>query len=167
MRAARELRQTGILSTNVPTGEGMSNDLRYYRSSLSAAASVPLTPLIDVVFLVVIFFMVSATFAVQSTVPVQLPRATADPPDATASFAITVDQSGQIFISQTGAALPVTVDHLRVALAEWQVAEPAAGVVLHGDARASYGRLVAVMDVIRNIGVTDIQLVTAYPDAPP
>ena len=145
----------------------MSNDLPYYRSSLSAAAAVPLTPLIDVVFLVVIFFMVSATFAVQSTVPVQLPRAAADPPDVTASFAITVDETGQIFVSQAGAALPVTLDNLRVALDEWQLAEPADGVVLHGDARASYGRLVVVMDVIRSTGVTDIRLVTAYPAAPP
>ena len=85
-----------------PRGEGMSNDLQYYRSSLSAAAAVPLTPLIDVVFLVVIFFMVSATFAVQSTVPVQLPRAAAEPPDASAAFAITVDESGQVFTARSG-----------------------------------------------------------------
>ncbi len=145
----------------------MSDDLQYYRSSLSAAGAVPLTPLIDVVFLVVIFFMVSATFAVQSTVPVQLPRAAAEPPDASAAFAITVDESGQIFTARSGAVQQVTLDTLRVALAEWQAAEPEEGVVLHGDARASYGRLVAVMDVIRSTGVADIQLVTAHPDPPP
>ena len=144
----------------------MSNDLQYYRSSLRTAAPMPLTPLIDVVFLVVIFFMVSATFAVQSTIPVQLPRAAADPPDASSFLGIAVDDMGQVFISQAGGTLPVTLDGLRVALAEWQDTGPAEGVVLHGDARASYGRLVAVMDVIRGTGVTDIQLVTAYPDAP-
>jgi biopolymer transport protein ExbD len=144
----------------------MSNDQQYYRSSLSAAAAVPLTPLIDVVFLVVIFFMVSATFAVQSTVPVQLPHAAADPPDAAALFAITVDEAGQIFVAQGGTAQPETLDTLRAALDRWQAAEAADGVVLHGDARASYGRLVAVMDVIRSTGVTDIRLVTAYPEAP-
>ena len=145
----------------------MSGEPQYYRSSLDAAAAVPLTALIDVVFLVVIFFMVSATFAVQSTVPVQLPRATAEPPDATPVFAITVDESGQAFIAQDGAALPVTLDSLRAALEGWRAAEPAEGVVLHGDARASYGRLVAVMDVIRSTGVADIRLVTTYPDARP
>ena len=143
----------------------MSNDLPYYRSSLSAAGAVPLTPLIDVVFLVVIFFMVSATFAVQSTVPVQLPRAAADPPDARATFAVTVDESGQIFTAFSGVAQPVTLDGLRLALEQWQTADPVDGVVLHGDARASYGRLVAVMEVIRSAGVTDIRLVTAYRDA--
>ena len=145
----------------------MSGEPQHYRSSLSAAAAVPLTPLIDVVFLVVIFFMVSATFAVQSTVPVQLPRAAAEPPDATPAFAITVDESGRVFVSQDGAALPVSLDSLRTALDRWQAAEPDEGVVLHGDARASYGRLVAVMDVIRSTGVTDIRLVTAYPRARP
>ena len=144
----------------------MSNDLQYYRSSLGAAAAVPLTPLIDVVFLVVIFFMVSATFAVQSTVPVQLPRAAADPPDAAALFAITVDEAGQIFVAQGGTAQAVTLDDLRAALDRWQAAETSDGVVLHGDARASYGRLVTVMDAIRSTGVTDIRLVTAYPEAP-
>lgn len=143
----------------------MSNDLPYYRSSLSPAAAVPLTPLIDVVFLVVVFFMVSATFAVQSTVPVQLPRAAADPPDATAAFAVTVDESGRIFTARSGAVQPVTLDGLRLALEEWRAAESVDGVVLHGDARASYGRLVAVMDVIRTTGITDIRLVTAYPAA--
>lgn len=143
----------------------MSDNLPYYRSSLSAAAAVPLTPLIDVVFLVVIFFMVSATFAVQSTVPVQLPRAAAEPPDATATFAVTVDESGQIFAAAAGAVQPVTLDGLLLALEQRQAAEPVDGVVLHGDARARYGRLVAVMDVIRSTGVTDIRLVTAYPDA--
>ena len=133
---------------------------------MRSAAAVPLTPLIDVVFLVVIFFMVSATFAVQSTIPVQLPHAAADPPDAAAVLAITVDETGQAFISQAGDALPVTLDALRAALAEWQESRAAEGVVLHGDSRASYGRLVAVMDVIRSTGVTDIRLVTAYPDAP-
>lgn len=150
----------------MPTGEGMSSDQQYYRSSLSAAGAVPLTPLIDVVFLVVIFFMVSATFAVQSTIPVQLPRAVADPPDAAALFAITVDEEGQVFVVQSGTAQPVTLANLRAALDEWQAAEASDGVVLHGDARASYGRLVAVMDAIRSTGVTDIRLVTAYPEPP-
>ena len=133
---------------------------------MSAAAAVPLTPLIDVVFLVVIFFMVSATFAVQSTVPVQLPRAAADPPTATAPFAITVDESGQVFIARSGAVQQVTLDELRIALDDWQAANRADGVALHGDARASYGRLVAVMDAIRSTGVTDIHLVAALSDAP-
>ena len=145
----------------------MVDDRQYYRSSLSAPAAVPLTPLIDVVFLVVIFFMVNATLAVQSTLPVQLPRAAADAPADATAFAVTVDQSGQIFIADEGGATPVTLDQLRAALGERQADRTKAEVVLHGDAGARYGRLVAVMDVIRSAGVVDIGLVAVRAAASP
>lgn len=144
----------------------MVDGRQYYRSSLSVPAAVPLTPLIDVVFLVVIFFMVNASFAVQSTLSVQLPRAAADAPVDAMAFAVTVDRSGQIFIAGEGGAVPVTLDQLRAALGDWQTGRTTAEVVLHGDAGARYGRLVAVMDAIRSTGVIDIELV-AVPTAPP
>ena len=139
---------------------------QYYRSSLSTAAALPLTPLIDMVFLIVVFFMVNATFAAHSTIPVQLPRATGDEAAGTVAFSITVDAAGQIYLATAGATSAVTLDELRSELA----ALPAAGasrVVLHGDAGARYGRLVAVMDVLRGAGVTDLNLVTTpLPAAP-
>ena len=139
-------------------------DQHYYRSSLSTGASLPLTPLIDMVFLIVVFFMVNATFAVHSAIPVQLPHADGDDASGSLALAITVDGSGQIFIQSDGEMAAVTLDRLPSVLAALQ---PISRAVLHGDAGARYGRLVAVMDVLRGAGVTDLNLVTARPAAAP
>ena len=141
-------------------GEGMSADQQYYRSSLSTGGPLPLTPLIDTVFLIVIFFMVNATFAVHFTIPVQLPSAAADDVAVAATLAITVDAAGQIYLERDDGAIPVTLDGLRASLATVDAAGQAARVVLHGAAGARYGRLVAVMDAIRRAGITDLNLVT-------
>ena len=55
----------------------------------------------------------------------------------------------------------------RVALAALPPEGSLSRAVLHGDAGARYGRLVAVMDVLRGAGVTDLNLVTARPQATP
>ena len=158
---------TGYNANAPRTGEGIPVDQQYYRSSLSTGAPLPLTPLIDTVFLIVVFFMVNATFAVHSTIPVQLPRAAADEAAGTAALAITVDAAGQIYVERDGAAAAVTLDGLRAAVGSLQAAGAVSRVVLHGDTGARYGRLVAVMDVLRGAGVTDLNLVTArLPTAP-
>lgn len=140
-------------------------DRQYYRSSLSTGAALPLTPLIDMVFLIVVFFMVNAAFAVHSTIPVQLPRAAAADPAAGAALVVTVDAAGGIYLEGEAAAA-LTLDQFRNALAA-PAAAAASRVVLRGAAGAQYGRLVAVMDVLRGAGITDLHLVTASPPAPP
>ena len=142
-------------------------DQQYYRSSLSTGAPLPLTPLIDVVFLIVVFFMVNATFAVHSTIPVQLPHADGDEATGSVALTITVDAAGRIFIRSGGEAVEVTLERLPVALAALPPEGSLSRAVLHGDAGARYGRLVAVMDVLRGAGVTDLNLVTARPQAAP
>ncbi len=140
-------------------------DRQYYRSSLSTGAALPLTPLIDMVFLIVVFFMVNAAFAAHSTIPVQLPRAAAADPAAGAALVITVDAAGNIYLEGEAAAA-LTLDQFRRALAA-PAAAAASRVVLRGAAGAQYGRLVAVMDVLRGAGITDLHLVTASSPAPP
>ena len=140
---------------------------RQYRSSLSTGASLPLTPLIDVVFLIVVFFMVNATFAVHSAIPVQLPNADGDDASGGLAITITVDATGQIFIRRGGASEAVTLDRLPSVLAALQPEGSTSRAVLHGDAGARYGRLVAVMDVLRGAGLTDLNLVTARPPTTP
>lgn len=140
-------------------------DRQYYRSSLSTGAALPLTPLIDVVFLIVVFFMVNATFALHSTIPVQLPRAAAADAAGSAALVITVDAAGNIYLEGEAAAA-LTLDQFRSALAA-PAAAAASRVVLRGAAGAQYGRLVAVMDVLRGAGIADLHLVTASAPAPP
>lgn len=148
-------------------GEERPVDQQYYRSSLSTGAPLPLTPLIDMVFLIVVFFMVNATFAVHSAIPVQLPHADGDEAAGSVALTVAVDAAGRIFIRSGGEAVAVTLDRLPSVLAALQSEGSLSRAVLHGDAGARYGRLVAVMDVLRGSGVTDLNLVTARPPAAP
>ena len=147
-------------------------DPQYYRSSLSTGAPLPLTPLIDMVFLIVVFLMVNATFAVHSTIPVQLPYADGAVAAGSVALTVTVDAADQIFIHSDGEQVAVSLDRLRSVLDELQSeGSPSRAVlsraVLYGDAGARYGRLVAVMDVLRGAGVSDLNLVTTRPPAVP
>ncbi len=134
----------------------MADEPRRYRSALITGGSLPLTPLIDVVFLIVVFFMINATFAVHSVIPVELPGADAGAVAGARALVITVAADGRIFVEHAGATSAVALPDLRDLL-------PGADhgrVVLRGDARAPYGRLVEVLDAVRAAGVTDLELVT-------
>ena len=138
----------------------MSDDHRPYHSSLTTGGPLPLTPLIDMVFLIVIFFMINAAFAIHSVIPVELPGAVSGAvsgavPGAT-ELIITVAADGRIYLDRDGAANAVSLNDLRSVLTGARDLP----VVLRGDARAAYGGLVAVMDAVRAAGITDLSLVT-------
>ena len=61
---------------------------------------VNLTPLIDVVFLLLIFFMVSTTFEQQSRIQIELPEATAAPEELEEESIIVIDAQGRYFIGE-------------------------------------------------------------------
>ena len=134
-----------------------------YHSSLTTSGGLPLTALIDVVFLVVVFFMVNASFAVDATratvssVGVDLPRAaTAERPPVAAPI-ITIARDGTL-TWEWGAENRVlaSTQDVTVVLQE----RTPASVVVRGDELVPYGSLVAVMDAARQAGVFQIALAT-------
>ena len=134
----------------------MSDDYRRYHSSLTTGGPLPLTPLIDMVFLIVIFFMINAAFAMHSVIPVELPGAATGAVPGATELIITVAADGRIYLDRDGAANAVSLNDLRSVLTGARDLP----VVLRGDARAAYGGLVAVMDAARAAGITDLSLVT-------
>ena len=114
-----------------------------------------MTPLIDVVFLLLIFFMLTTTFTVQEAVELQIPQAemgtTADP---TALVILLSHQ--ELFLN--GEA--ITLEELRHALTEPLAAEPGRAVVLKTDAGMPIQKILEVMDSIRNAGGRNVALAT-------
>lgn len=120
------------------------------------AAVVDITALIDVVFLLLLFFVLTSSYVSQQSrqapqVPVELPEssleASAQPAE---DFVIAVDEAGDIFV---GANERVSVDELAIRLARAADDNPNTVVLIRGDQKVPYGRIAQVMAVARLSGL--------------
>ena len=122
---------------------------------------VNLTPLIDVVFLLLIFFMVSTSFINEASLSLTLPTASSTPAaDAAPAVEVTVGADGRYFFGgnelvNTGRAA------LRHALLEAADADTSRTVVVRADARAPHQAVVTVLDVAGRAGFAQVSIVTA------
>ena len=122
-----------------------------------------ITPLIDIVFLLLIFFMLTSTFVRerQPTVPIEVPEAaSAETAPRHHQVTVHISRDGRFFIDE--AELPDDVA-LRTALAKAKAASATARVLLRADAEAPHGSVVHVMDVARQEGLTRFGIVSRRP----
>jgi len=116
-----------------------------------------LTPLIDVVFLLLIFFMVSTTFDKESRIKVELPTAATQDEQVEEEkvLEITIDASGRFYVDERE-VVNTEADTLKRAI------EKAAGmrrdlpVIIKADARASFQSVFKVMDVTSQLGFVNM-----------
>ncbi len=137
--------------------------MRFPRSQLPEA-SVELTPLIDVVFLLLIFFMVSTTFTRETQLTIDLPEAAADASaeSPTDLIEVLISANGEYAIN--GRALvnnqPETV---RLALEELAAGDFGLPLVISADASAAHQSVVTVMDVAGRLGFARMRITTVQP----
>jgi biopolymer transport protein ExbD len=118
-------------------------------------ADINMTPLIDVMLVLLVIFIITAPLMV-SSVKLNLPQAQgASASTAPKSIAIAIDASGQIY----GNEQPVTLDALASALHSAAQANPATEVQLRADAAVPYGRVVEVMGLAQKEGLSRIGFV--------
>lgn len=119
------------------------------------SAGVNLTPMLDVAFILLIFFLVTASFARESGIAVNRPdAASAEPQRAALVIALTAEQ--EIWINRRR----VDLASLPARLARLQAQMPRGTVLIEADRAASTGLLVQVMDVLRRAGIEAIALGT-------
>jgi biopolymer transport protein TolR len=134
-----------------------SSRSRGKRSRRAAMAEINVTPLVDVMLVLLIIFMVTVTLPAVG-VPVELPESRAAPveekPD---QITISIDRAGVIYIEDepvAAGALPQALEALK------RGGEPEPLVVLRGDRSLDYGRVMRVMGELGRAGFTSISLVT-------
>ena len=110
------------------------------------SGEINLTPMLDVVFIMLIFFIVTTSFVKESGVEIQRPEASnaTARPDAAVMVAITAE--GAVWVD----GKPVDAHRVGDAVADGQP------VVIQADSRSQTGLLVETMDALRNAGVQDI-----------
>lgn len=121
---------------------------------LPLRADVNVTSLVDVAFVLLIIFMITAPI-MQGGVDVQLPRADAQPLQPMEGLIVSVDQNGRIFIDDN----EWSYEEFRVALPSMVATRNPSGAFVRADGRATYGDVVRVLAVVRSAGITDVGLV--------
>lgn len=135
-----------------------------FRRQLRDPVQINLTPLIDVVFLLLIFFMVSTSFNRDTQLQVDLPSANgAVVEEALAAIEIGIGRDGQIAIN--GSALPTANrEALRGALRQAAVGQEAPQIIVSADAQAPHQSFVTVMDVAAGLGFKRLAIAAQQED---
>ncbi|HIF51232.1 MAG TPA: biopolymer transporter ExbD [Thiotrichaceae bacterium] len=119
-----------------------------------------ITPLIDVVFLLLIFFMVSTTFEQNYEINITLPssskEATEAKPDA---VNVGLDSDGNVYINEK-ALVNAQIETIKGALSDALVGLNEPPVIISADANASHQSVVRVMDAARQLGLVKITFAT-------
>ena len=119
-------------------------------------SDINLTPMLDVVFIMLIFFIVTATFIKQPGTDVTRPEAETDRQKPTVSVLVAINAAGEIWIDKK------KVDAVAVsAMIERLHAEnPKGGLVIQADREAKYEKVKAVLDATRSAGLTEVAIAT-------
>ncbi len=125
------------------------------RSGMRSLSEINMTPLIDLTFLLLITFVITFPL-IEQGVHVRLPTGRSDPLDPAGAMTVTVDVEGRIFLDRE----PIGLDELEARLSEGLQGNPAMAVLVRGDERIAYGRIVEVIRVLRRARVSRLALVT-------
>jgi biopolymer transport protein ExbD len=136
-----------------------------FRRRLAARATVDLVPMIDVVFQLVVFFMVSSTFVMTPGIALDLPTSTSSEPVVLDRLVITVASPSELYLNRD----LVTYEELDERLAiigdqATQISEGARSAVIEANSAVPYETIVAVLDVMRRNGYRGIALRTLEED---
>jgi biopolymer transport protein TolR len=145
----------------------MMNNGRDRRSRYRPMAEINVTPLVDVMLVLLIIFMVAAPLMTVG-VPVDLPRTAATPLNQeTEPLTITVDPQGRIFLQETEVPMENLVAQLRAIMGAQPQGAPERRIFVRGDRAIAYGRVMEVMGTIAGAGFTRVALLAEQPSGAP
>jgi biopolymer transport protein ExbD len=136
--------------------------MNFHSSNVEEDANINMTPLIDVVFLLLIFFMVSTTFDTTSQLKINLPEASQQPTLAPPQkLNLLIDARGNFFINSRELTNNKSAT-LKAAL-ERSLAGGQLPIVIQSDANSPVQSLVTAMDVVSQLGMTQVSIATTRP----
>jgi len=118
-----------------------------------------ITPLIDVLFILIIFFTVSSTFLEQPGIKLKLPEADSGESHTAQKVIVYVDANENIFLNDD----PLTLENLAESVEILLSGQSDKSVVLRADMKVTHGIVVKIMDLLRKKGIYKIIISTAKP----
>jgi biopolymer transport protein TolR len=113
-------------------------------------AAINVTPLVDVTLVLLVIFMVTATYVVKETIEVDLPRAASGGETVGPTLAFALDREGKLFLDGAPASAELAREAVRAAVAR----SPEARALISADRAVSHGRVVEVIDLVKREGLT-------------
>ncbi|HVR61156.1 MAG TPA: biopolymer transporter ExbD [Polyangia bacterium] len=111
---------------------------------------INVTPLVDIMLVLLIIFMLTANLIAKQAIEVELPRASQTTTLNPTTLAVTLTREGALYLN----GKPATPASLRADVAAAVARDPKTQVVIAGDRAVSHGRVVWVLDVIKSLGVS-------------
>ncbi len=136
--------------------------MKFHGSITEEDVNINLTPLIDVVFLLLIFFMVSTTFDTTSKLKIRLPEASENQAESQPqALNLLIDADGNFFLNARQLTNSRSAT-LKAAL-ERSLAGKKMPIVIQSDAGSPVQSLVTAMDVVGKLGLTQVSIATTRP----
>ena len=111
--------------------------------------AINVTPLVDIVLVLLIILMVTASYIVSKSIPMDLPNANTGDESPPRTLTVSIDEEGQLYVD----AEEVTWDELRQSARRFSAAENEARAVIAADRRVSHGEFIRIVDILRDEGI--------------
>jgi len=128
-------------------------------TSTRRKVTLNLTSLIDVLFILIIFFAVSSTFLEQPGIELKLPEAESSEAHTAQKVIVYVDHEGNIFLNDH----PMELEALADAVGSLISAQTEKSVVLRADSAVKHGTVISILDLLRKKGIFKIIVSTEKP----
>jgi biopolymer transport protein ExbD/biopolymer transport protein TolR len=129
----------------------------WLRARKARGSSLDITPLVDLVFLLIIFFLLSTTFNVSPGIRLDLPEASSQKiRKEKKEITLSVDQSGVVYVDKD----PVDPSSLLSRLLVWAHEDRDTTVLIKGDRNTGYGQMVDILGAVKQSGLHRIAIMT-------
>jgi biopolymer transport protein ExbD len=117
-------------------------------------AEINVTPLVDIMLVLLIIFMLTAHLIAKQAIEIELPRAAQSSALPPTTLAIALKADGEMFLNDK----PTTAAALREAIKAAVARDPKTQAIIAGDKRVSHGRVVWVLDTVKSLGITQFAI---------
>lgn len=134
----------------------MRNQLAKVLNDQEEAEEINMTPMLDVVFILLIFFIVTASFVKEAGIEVNRPEASTAVKKERANILVAISNKGEIWINKRR----IDVRAVQANIERLKAENPQGTVVIQADKKATTDVLIKVMDSARAAGVFDVSIAT-------
>jgi biopolymer transport protein ExbD len=127
-----------------------------FRREKRTVTEINVTPMVDITLVLLIIFMVTASFVSDAGIKVRLPKAAASEAAGAAALKVTMGKGGELFLMKDR----MNEAGLRSALERAVRGNPGLRVMIAADRDIPYGKVVSVIDIAKKAGITRIGLST-------
>ncbi|MBC8292360.1 MAG: biopolymer transporter ExbD [Proteobacteria bacterium] len=128
--------------------------MRRKRKGQEEETDINMTPMLDVVFIMLIFFIVTASFVKESGIEVSKPDAATAEREQRGNILVAISRDGQVWIDRRA----VDVRSVRANLEKMHAENPQGALVIQADRESKNGLLVQVMDAARLAGIANVSI---------